>query len=298
MKIRDKANYFTRYLMKKQHQIKASILKQDTKTQSTEKIKHELNPKKTEETSTTQGSSSNQVKKRPTHKKGQSAQLELIMPMPIQTEENIKQSIEEIKKDDNTTTILPSQDETQIIPQDMTDEHINFFKKKINNILSIIDEFERENNLNQDDFKNTFIYELEPKTERIINKININDFSSPPNSDRIIKTNRNPSIASKDSTNYFTKNQNIIFLNSNLKGSVISNIRLRSNNKTKQIDNSYSTTSIKKNVQRYSRIKNDNRNFNCKNNTHKPLVNRPRTQSDAMKAKPKELKVNQNQLKV
>lgn len=285
MKKGDKSNYFTRYLKKKQHQIKALIIKQETKTQSTEKTKQEHKTKKTEETSTTQGSNTNQVRKKQTHKKVQSTQLELIIP--IQTEQNIKQPLEQIKKDD-TTTVLPSKKEIQIISQDITDEHINFFKKKINNILGIIDEFERENNLNQDDFKNTFIYEIEPKTERIINKININDNSSPPNSARVNKTNRHPSISSKDSTNYFTKTQNIIFLNTNLKGSVISNIRLLSKKKLKPVDNSSSSFSMKKTIPRYSRIINN----------HKPSLNKPRTQSDAMKIQHKELKVYPNQLKV
>lgn len=254
MLISNKTNYFNRYLKLKQNTFKSSPLTHNTKYQSTDKIKQETNNKQLkEDKSTFEILPYNQLNKRNDRdKKVHSNPKDLkIITKP---ESSIK-----LSNDESQISMfkgLISKKEIALISEGITAEHIDFFESKIKNILKMIDLFEKTNDLNQKPINVSVLSHEEPQTERISNSIN--NKLSLPNTTRLInkKAVRHPSISSKDSTNHSFKNNNSnynnqLYANKNYKENAFSRSR---QNKNKQANSHYPSSSMKKMTQGYSQL--------------------------------------------
>lgn len=238
MKNNEKTNYFARYLQKKQQYL-ALKNKQECPQQSTEPIKLNVKIKKTEESPNTQSSNYYLTQKKRTHQKVSSTPIELIIPS--KKSDNMRYTFEDQVLYDDLN--YPPPNKLSCLSKIMTVKHINYFERKIKYVLNIIEAFEKENNLNVDQHKCSFIYpEKESNTDRITNNnIRMKVYKSLPHSARHNRTIHNPSFSSKESTNHFSKKIST-HVNNNINGGIPLNIYRDVSSKKKQ----YKSCSIKK----------------------------------------------------
>lgn len=252
MKIGNSSNYFNRYLKTKRNNYKSS---HNTKY-SIEKLKQGQlqNDKSTLEILTY-----NHFNRRDnSHQNNQSNLIDFMIT--TKAEHNAKQSLEETQGTKDKGVVFKR--EIPMIRKEITIEHIDFFKNKIKNILNVIDQFEKENNLNQKSMKISILYNVEPQTERINNTID--DKHSFPNTSRFNnKSNRHPSISSRDSTNYSVKKNN----------NHQSNDASDCQQNKKQANNYYQFSLITKVTQKYSQT----------NGIKQAVINKPQTKSNITK---------------
>lgn len=254
MKLNSKTNYFTRYLKQKQQQFKEMENKKEHYTQSTCAIHSNSKSKKRKECLNDVSNEYNSNKKKLKHQKTISSPIDLIIPSPTTTTTpniakypNKDNNINEQANDFLINFPLPKQ-LTQV-SEIMPFKHIGKIEKKIQDLLKVIEVFERENNLNYEPFKGFY---NESNTDRYAeNNKNIDDkkYVSPPNSARCNKTINNLSLSSKESTHYLSKKISHQ-MNNNLNEAIPKTYLNESHNN----QNQYQSYSMKKTKHNYPKL--------------------------------------------